>query len=105
MVTLAALTACASAAVDLPVATGGTEQWAATVAKAMSYGAKDSGTAMTNFQSFQSKVMANVKKQVRTRSFPKVSPVALQLACLLFQEGYHICARWALHTLGPSSPP
>ena len=53
--------------VDLPVATEGTEQWAATVAKAMSYGAKDSGTAMTNFQSFQSRVMSNVQKQVSAR--------------------------------------
>ncbi len=53
-----------SGKVDLPVATEGTEQWAATVAKAMSYGAKDSGAAMTNFQNFQSKVMSNLQKQV-----------------------------------------
>ena len=53
--------------VDLPVATEGTEQWAATVAKAMSYGAKDSSTAMTNFQSFHNRVLTNLQKQVSSR--------------------------------------
>ena len=67
-VVLAALAACVSADsgnVDLPVATEGTHEWAATVAKAMSFGAKDQGTAMSNLQSFQSKVTANLQKQVR----------------------------------------
>ena len=65
---LVALAACVSADsgnVDLPVATEGTHEWAATVAKAMSFGAKDQGTAMSNLQSFQSKVMANLQKHVR----------------------------------------
>ena len=42
----------------------GTQQWAATVARAMSYGAKDHAGAMDNFQSFQSKVMDNLAKTV-----------------------------------------
>ena len=53
----------------------GTQQWAATVARAMSYGAKDHAGAMSNLQSFQSKVMDNLAKTVLLLQDPCVAPI------------------------------
>ncbi len=60
------LASCASAAdkIDLPVATGGFEQWAGVVGKAMSFGGKNQAESLQALKSFQGKVMANMQKQV-----------------------------------------
>lgn len=62
---LLVLASCASASnIDLPVATGGFEQWAGVVGKAMSFGGKNQDQSLQALKSFQSKVFANVQKQV-----------------------------------------
>ncbi|EIE26081.1 hypothetical protein COCSUDRAFT_46483 [Coccomyxa subellipsoidea C-169] len=67
------LASCASAAdnIDLPVATGGFEQWAGVVGKAMSFGGKNQGESLQALKSFQGKVMANMQKQ--SNSFKKLT--------------------------------
>ncbi|BDA44365.1 hypothetical protein COCOBI_05-5490 [Coccomyxa sp. Obi] len=55
--------------VDLPVATGGFEQWAGVVSKAMSFGGKNQDQSLQALKSFQSKVFANLQKQ--SESFKK----------------------------------
>ncbi len=61
---LVVLAASAHAAVDLPVATSGTDQWAGVVAKAMSYGAGNQDDAMKNFESFQARAMSKLQATV-----------------------------------------
>lgn len=61
---LVVLAVSAQAAVDLPVATSGTDQWAGVVAKAMTFGAGNQDNAMKNFESFQAKAMAKLQKTV-----------------------------------------
>ncbi len=67
---LLAGSAAASDNVDLPVATGGFEQWASVVAKAMSYGSDNQESTLKALDSFQSKVMQNMKKTVRVDLAP-----------------------------------
>ena len=47
------------------MATGGFEQWAGVVGKAMSFGGKNQDQSLQAMKTFQSKVFANVQKQVR----------------------------------------
>ncbi|CAL8470325.1 g9867 [Coccomyxa elongata] len=69
---LVVLASCASAStVDLPVATGGFEQWAGVVGKAMSFGGKNQDQSLQALKTFQSKVFANVQKQ--SESFQKLT--------------------------------
>ncbi len=50
---------------DLPVATGGFQDWAQIVAKAVTYGGKDQEQSLQALQSFHTLVMTKFHKQVR----------------------------------------
>lgn len=81
---LVVLASCASAStVDLPVATGGFEQWAGVVGKAMSFGGKNQDQSLQALKTFQSKVFANVQKQVGiSRLFETSSPCCVDISTL-----------------------
>lgn len=67
------LASCAAAdTTDLPVATSGFEQWAGVVGKAMSFGDKNQEQSLQSLKTFQSKVMANMQKQVHLSAVHEV---------------------------------
>ena len=55
----------AMAAVDLPVATQGTEQWAGVVAKAMTVNGRSQEESLQALQSFKDSVAGKMSKTVR----------------------------------------
>jgi hypothetical protein len=64
-ITLLCTLATADTTTDLPAATHGFDAWTSVVAKAMSFGGKDQAGSLQELSSFQEKVMASFKKQVR----------------------------------------